>query len=140
MFLIQQVVVDPPSLCIKRILSFCKMYEQILQFHIWAIQIGRFIPRNHKDILKKVSARRARATAKEDGSKGGEKRTAQFKYKSCCTLFAKDLQNQRFRDSYVTYKISKNVLFFDNLELCDHLLAGQKIVTPLLWRHNLLVS
>ena len=116
-----------------------KQIQQILQFHIWATQIGTFIPRNHKDILKKVSAR-ARATAREDGSKGGEKRTAQFKYKSCSTLFAKDLQNQRFRDSYVTYKISKNVLFFYNLEFCDHLLAGQKIVTPLLWRHNFLVS
>jgi hypothetical protein len=69
-------------------------------------------PRNHKDILKKVSARRARATAREDGSKGGEKRTAQFKYKSRSTVFAKDLQNQRFRDSYVTYKISKKRLIF----------------------------
>ena len=73
--------------------------------------VSIFTPRNHKDILKKVSAR-ARATAREDGSKGGEKRTAQFKYKSCTTTFAKDLQNQRFRDSYVTYKISKKIITF----------------------------
>ena len=63
----------------------------------------------------------------KDGSKGGEKRTAQFEYKLNDTTFAKDLQNQRFRDSYiVTYKIQqKTSLILDyKFQICEHMWVG----------------